>query len=61
MLPREGQNFLDGRNPLARKAAGICDAREHNARRRIGKIACGQCWETFIRQDEQLAINVSGS
>jgi hypothetical protein len=25
-------------------------------RRRLSKVACGQCWETVIRQDEQLAI-----
>jgi ParB family chromosome partitioning protein len=37
---------------LAKKARTMCDAREHTGRRRIGKIACGQCWETVIRQDE---------
>ena len=40
---------------LARKARALCDAREHTMRRRIGKVACGQCWETTIRQDEQIA------
>ena len=24
----------------------------------IGKTACGQCWETVIRQDEQIAVRV---
>jgi ParB family chromosome partitioning protein len=49
-------DHLDVRHPLARKAAAMCDAREHTMRRRIGKVACGQCWETVIRQDEQLAV-----
>jgi ParB family chromosome partitioning protein len=49
-------DHLDARHPLARKARAMCDAREHTMRRRIGKVACGQCWETVIRQDEQLAV-----
>jgi ParB family chromosome partitioning protein len=58
--PRQGPvwepDHLDARHPLARKASAMCDAREHTMRRRIGKVACGQCWETVIRQDEQLAV-----
>ena len=46
---------LDARHPLARKANAMCHAREHTMRRRIGKVACGQCWETAIREDERLA------
>lgn len=49
-------DHLDARHPLARKANAMCDAREHTMRRRIGRVACGQCWETVIRQDEQLAV-----
>ena len=49
-------DHLDARHPLARKANAMCDAREHTMRRLIGKVACGQCWETAIRQDEQLAV-----
>ena len=44
------------RHPLARQANELCDAREHNMRRRIGKVACGQCWETVIRADERTAM-----
>jgi ParB family transcriptional regulator, chromosome partitioning protein len=22
-------------------------------RRRVGRVACGQCWETVIREDER--------
>jgi ParB/RepB/Spo0J family partition protein len=36
---------------LAKKAINLCNAREHNARRRLGG-ACGACWETVIRNDE---------
>ena len=49
-------DFLCATHPLARKASHLCAAREHTARRRIGKVACGQCWETVIRQDEQIAV-----
>lgn len=47
-------DHFTGKHPLARKAAALCEAREHTMRRRIGRVACGQCWETVIRQDEQL-------
>jgi ParB family chromosome partitioning protein len=40
---------------LARKAATMCDAREHNSRRRLGG-ACGACWETAIRGDERKVV-----
>ena len=43
---------------LARKAKTMCDAREHTARRRYGNIACGNCWETVIRQDENKVVRV---
>ena len=48
-------DYFTGTHPLARQAARMCDAREHTARRRVGKVACGQCWETVIRQDERTA------
>ena len=53
----EPDHFTGG-HPLARKAARLCDLREHTMRRRIGRVACGQCWETVIRQDEQIAVRV---
>lgn len=40
-------------HPLARKAQALCDGREHSMRRRVGKLACGECWETVIRADER--------
>jgi ParB family transcriptional regulator, chromosome partitioning protein len=48
-------------HPLARHARALCEAREHTLRRRIGKTACGQCWETAIRKDEQTATAALGS
>jgi ParB family chromosome partitioning protein len=46
-------DHLTSAHQLARKARALCNAREHTARRRIGKVACGQCWETVIREDER--------
>jgi ParB family chromosome partitioning protein len=46
-------------HPLARKAQALCDVREHNNRRRLGKIACGQCFETVIREDERKVVKNS--
>ena len=48
-------DHFTGSHQLARKARALCDAREHTGRRRVGKVACGQCWETVIRQDERTA------
>lgn len=46
-------DWLSADHPLAARAARLCDEREHGMRRRIGKTACGQCWETVIRDDER--------
>jgi ParB family chromosome partitioning protein len=56
----EPDHFTD-KHPLARKAAALCDARQHTMRRRVGRIACGQCWETVIRQDERVAESTLAS
>jgi ParB family chromosome partitioning protein len=40
---------------LAKKAAIMCQARECSARRRLGG-ACGDCWETVIRADQDRVI-----
>jgi ParB family chromosome partitioning protein len=47
-------DYFTGAHPLARKASRLCDAREHTQRRRVGKVACGQCWETAIRDDQRV-------
>lgn len=51
--------YLTDSHPLAKKAASYCEAREHTMRRRIGRVACGQCWETAIRADEQVVAKAS--
>jgi ParB/RepB/Spo0J family partition protein len=43
---------------LARVAKAMCDARQHSGRRRLGNVACGQCWETAIRQDQEKVTRV---
>lgn len=47
------------KHPLARKAAAMCAAREHTSRRRLGKTACGECFETVIRDDERIVQRVT--
>lgn len=39
---------------LASKARVMCDARGHNNRRRLDGVACGQCFETVIRDDQDI-------
>lgn len=53
----EPDHFTPG-HQLAKKAKALCEAREHTLRRRVGKTACGQCWETVIRADERIAAEV---
>ena len=54
-------DFLSESHPLARRAKRLCEAREHTMRRRIGKTACGQCWETAIRADERTVIQAQAA
>lgn len=49
-------DYLARTHPLAKRAQNLCDAREHTMRRRIGGVACGQCWESAIRIDERKVI-----
>ena len=46
-------DHFTSQHPLARKAKALCDGREHQMRRRVGKHACGECRETVIRADER--------
>ena len=36
---------------LAKAARERCEARDHTMRPKVGKIACGQCWEIVIKDD----------
>jgi ParB family chromosome partitioning protein len=47
------------KHPMAKRAIALCEAREHTNRRRLGGIACGQCWETAIRQDQMNVDSVA--
>ncbi|WP_168220915.1 ParB/RepB/Spo0J family partition protein [Actinomadura sp. WMMA1423] len=38
---------------LAKAARERCQAREHTMRPKVGKVACGQCWEVVIKDDAQ--------
>jgi ParB family chromosome partitioning protein len=51
-------DHFTAQHPLARKARAMCEARDHSSRRRVGKLACGQCWETVIREDERVVAHV---
>ena len=44
-------------HPLARRAAALCDTRQHPTRGRIGRTACGACWEHVIRLDQDQRRN----
>ena len=47
-------------HPLAKKAERLCNSRDHTMRRRIGKIACGQCWQSCIEADYELVLTAAG-
>lgn len=46
-------DHLAAAHPLAKEASQLCDQRGHTLRRRVGRTACGQCWEEVIRADER--------
>jgi ParB family chromosome partitioning protein len=48
-------DHFTSQHSLARAASTMCAGARHAQRRKYGGIACGQCWETVIRQDEQPA------
>jgi ParB family chromosome partitioning protein len=54
-------DHFTSQHPLARKARALCDGRDHTMRRRVGKLACGECWETVIRADERTVTAALGS
>jgi len=53
----EPEHFTN-KHPLAKQARTMCDTRGHTNRRRLDRVACGQCWETVIRQDEAKVVQV---
>jgi ParB/RepB/Spo0J family partition protein len=58
-------DWFTSTHALANKAVALCNKRDHNNRRRIGAKgksgfpgACGQCWESVIRADQDLVNEV---
>jgi ParB family chromosome partitioning protein len=47
------------RHHLAKRAKVLCDARDHNNRRRLDGVACGQCFEDAIRQDQTTILQAA--
>ncbi|MFJ2518679.1 ParB/RepB/Spo0J family partition protein [Cellulosimicrobium cellulans] len=45
------------RHPLAERATARCD---HAGRVRVGGVACGQCWEDAIRDDQSAFVAENG-
>jgi hypothetical protein len=47
--------FFGRRHPVADAAAMRCAGAAHQATQ-VGGVACGQCWERAIRDDERIAV-----
>jgi ParB family transcriptional regulator, chromosome partitioning protein len=45
--------WFTSRHPLAAAAAALCG---HTRRPQVGQIACGQCWEQAIRDDQDTTM-----
>lgn len=41
---------------LADQARSLCKTQKHGNGRRVGGVACGECWELCIRSDERRAV-----
>jgi hypothetical protein len=57
-LTKPDHDHFSPNHHLANKAKVMCDAREHDGRRRFAG-ACHACWETVIRQDESTVQKTS--
>lgn len=48
---------FDHRHPLAETARARCSELQHKpGRKASGGVACGECWEAIIREDERTAV-----
>lgn len=56
VLPKTGRRaHLGAAHPLAQVAAQLC--RSHvGPVPRVGRVACGSCWEEAIRNDERVVV-----
>lgn len=48
-----GKNYLSNFHTLASTARHRCEIHKHPSGSRLGKVACGECWEAVIRADER--------
>ncbi|MBN1170558.1 MAG: hypothetical protein JXA67_00090 [Micromonosporaceae bacterium] len=51
-----GYQRFDHSHPLATVAGERCRASSHQYRPIIGEIACSECWERSIRDDEKVVV-----
>lgn len=52
-------DWFTATHPLARTARQLCQVvRQHSKRRLLGKVACGECWDTAIREDQTLVVEM---
>ena len=50
--PARAAAYWNASHPLAPAAHLLCNQQKHPAADRIGKVACGPCWELAIRRDQ---------
>jgi ParB family chromosome partitioning protein len=50
--PARAAAYFNASHPLAAAAHVLCNQQKHPAADRIGKVACGPCWELAIRRDQ---------
>ncbi len=49
-------DHLAGKHQLAATAKAMCEEAQHTSQRQVGGTACGECWESAIRQDGVLGL-----
>jgi len=50
--------YLSELHPLATVASRRCRSEYPRATHRLGKVACGRCWERVIRADERVVVEL---
>jgi ParB family transcriptional regulator, chromosome partitioning protein len=58
--PARAAQYFNASHRLAPAARGLCAAAAHPAALRIGRTACGPCWEAAIAQDAVQAMTGGG-
>lgn len=52
-------DHFTSKHHLAKLARKLCEARKHKNRRPLGGVACQQCWEDAIRQDQTTILQAA--